>query len=345
MKTKSTLFVAACSMLAAVPVLAQPSAADADENGYYNGIERTTVSQITEDEGFAINLDGVADEDVWSRTQALECTKTLANWNTTPVENTWGYACTFKLLYDARTLYVFFDITDNTPNYYVEGYGATNMDNCEIFFYGDPETRALASETALSDRSMLSQIRIVHNAPKANYVTGGGLALSTVADNVVSGLYYGTAATEKGWAGEVAIPLDIIVTADFQDNVKEGGTILFDIQPANVTTSDAAAPRDIILAWSANDYDAWRNNARLGEITFGPMASSGIKAVEAAVDYTFAQGVLSMDVENGTPVSVLDLSGRTVANYVYDSAIDLSSLASGIYMVKAENAAAFKIVK
>ena len=345
MKAKRTFWASLLGVAMVTPTMAQPSAADADENGYYNGIERTTVPQITEDEGFAINLDGVADEDVWSRTQALECTKTLANWNTTPVENTWGYACTFKLLYDARTLYVFFDITDNTPNDYVEGYGATNMDNCEIFFYADPKQRALASETALADRSLLSQIRIINNPPKPNYVTGGGLALSTVAENVVSGLYYGTTTTDKGWAGEVAIPLDIVVTADFQDNVKEGGTILFDIQPANVTTSAADAPRDIILAWSANDYDAWRNNARLGEITFGPMAASGIQAVEAAVDYTFAQGILTMDVENGTPVSVLDLSGRTVGNFVYDSAIDLSSLASGIYMVKAENAAAFKIVK
>ena len=115
MKAKRTFWASLLGVAMVTPAMAQPSAADADENGYYNGIERTTVPQITEDEGFAINLDGVADEDVWSRTQALECTKTLANWNTTPVENTWGYACTFKLLYDARTLYVFFDITDNTP--------------------------------------------------------------------------------------------------------------------------------------------------------------------------------------------------------------------------------------
>ncbi len=348
MKTKSTLFVAACSMLAAVPVLAQSTATDADENGYYNGIEKTTVVQITDDEGFAIQLDGVADEAVWARAQELSCDKVQTDWGVAPVENIDNFTCKFKLLYDASSIYVYFTIADPnrvsidqfTPS------KSENCDNVELFFYPNITERQLVDGTVHDMRTTgLSQIRIARGAAD-NYVTGGGYALGLADKNVIAGLEYGIADDETtGWSAEVVIPWDAIINAENMENAQEGGQLMFDISAANAREIiEGDATRYMMIAWSINDFQGWKDNNRLGEITLGGPAS-GIKAVEAAVDYTFAQGVLSMDVENGTPVSVLDLSGRTVASYVYDSAIDLSSLASGIYMVKAENAAAFKIVK
>lgn len=336
MKAKVTFAALAGAALLACPAFGQ------EESTYW---DFPTAELYQTDE--RIVIDGVADEAVWATATEYKLENVLHNWGTSPVENTWGYAVSFKATYNDNYLFLFVSVTDDTYVPFADKMTAeTNIDNIELYFYPDPAGRSVNDETTVNDyrSSGLSQLR-VSIGNEDNRATGGGYVKQFVdaTTNYLTGYQYKTVQTDKGYDAEILLRWDNVISADFAGNLQPGGRIMFDVNAANCT--DYASGRVIMLGWSTNDFNDWKDNKRLGEIEFKGPAASGIKAVEAAVDYTFAQGVLSMDVENGTPVSVLDLSGRTVASYVYDSAIDLSSLASGIYMVKAENAAAFKIVK
>lgn len=349
MKTKNYFWAALCCVVSFVPVKAQSSGQDCDDDGYYNQIEKTDVYKITDDEGFSIVLDGVADE-IWNRVPALNCGKIQADWGVTPVANTDNFACSFKLLYDEGNLYIYFNVTDPTlfglSDYTPEK--PETIDNVELFFYPNVTERALVDGTVHDMRSAgLSQIRIALDAAE-NYVTGGGYAMSHKGEgaNSIDGLEFGTTRTETGWAAEVVIPWDVIVNEANIDNAREGGKLMFDISAANVRTEQGA--REIMMAWSMNDFQGWKDNGRLGEITLVGMAPSKIDAVELSeVDFTFNGVELNvLNIENGTNVSILDLSGRVIETYVYNGrALNLATLNSGMYLVQVENAAAFKIVK
>lgn len=340
MKTNVTFAaLVSAALLLGCPVFGQ-------EGVYYSGIQTAELYQTDE----WIEVDGYATEDVWSAatTKEYELKNVLHDWGVDPVENIWGYGATFKATYDDNYLYLFISVTDDTyvPYDADQMSGETNIDNIELFFYPDPETRSLDDETTVNDyRSKgLSQLRVsVGN--EENRATGGGYAMGFASNNELTGYEYKTVKTDKGYDAEVVIPWDAVISKEFMDNLQPGKKILFDVNAANCT--DYASNRVIILGWSTNDYQGWKDNKRFGEIMFMGTPSALLQVEQSKAEYTFDGTLLNLlNVKNGTNVSILDLSGRVVEMYMFNGqALNLSALNSGMYIVQAGGVRSFKIVK
>lgn len=333
MKKRSTLLTFA--MLFAIGF------AFAQEPYYY---DYKTMEVYSTDEW--IEPDGIENEAIWASTQEYTLGNTLADWGVDPVANTWGFEATFKAVYDKNYLYLFVKVKDNTyVPFDAQMSGETNIDNIELFFYPDPETRSLVDGTVHDFRNNgLSQLRVsVGNTE--NRATGGGNAMGHVLANKIVGYEYTTVRTTDGYNAEIVVPWDVVVPDKFEDNLEVGGKILFDINVANCTSY--TSNREIILGWSADDFQGWKDNCRFGEMTFMG-EPSGIKSIkDSDIKYTFSNGELQLfEIQENSNITVYDLSGRVVASSVFcGENIDLSNLASGIYLVQVENAGSFKIIK
>ena len=339
MKTKFTFAsLVSAALLLSCPVFGQ-------ENVYYPGIQTAEIYQTEE----WIEIDGLATEEEWSKAKEYTLGNVLHNWGVDPIENTWGYGATFKATYDENYLYLFIRVTDDTyvPFDEAQMTGETNIDNIELYFYPDPETRSVDDETTVNDyRSKgLSQLRIsVGN--EDNRATGGGYAMGFASNNELIGYEYKTVKTDKGYDAEVVLPWDVIISKDFIGNLQQGKKILFDVNAANCT--DYASGRVIILGWSTNDFQDWKDNKRFGEILFMGGAPAAISQVEQEkAEYTFDGNLLHLsNVADETEVSVFDLSGRVLSVYSFNGqAIDLSGLNAGVYIVRVDGMQSFKIVK
>lgn len=303
-----------------------------------------------------ITIDGI-EEDVWAGVAEQSITKVLRNPNEDPMPNTWGYAASYKALYDLRYMYLFIKVTDDTYIPWEQGKGDTSVDNIELFFYPNAGERdEVTGGTPIDARGRgLSQVRIsVGNT--VNRATGGGYAMGfktgTTEEPTLPEFEYVTVKTATGYNVEVVIPWDILLPGvnemteeEYEAIFTPGNKILFDLDAANCITSESN--RVIILGWSGEDFNAWKSNAMLGELVFSG-APSGIKSITTSnVKYAFNNGILSLNNVEGTPqVDVYDLFGRSVKSAVYSGAdIDLTSIASGVYIVNVAGAGSFKIVK
>jgi hypothetical protein len=346
---KNVLF----SILAAT-LLSLVSSVSAQEPYPYTDYRTLTIYSTTD----YITADGIDNEACWSAPGVSEqnIDRILHDWNVEPVVNTWGYAATFKAVYDDAFLYLFVKVTDDSDvSYNVElMQGNTAIDNIEIFFFPDPADRNLVDPTIPDRRqSGLSQIRAWRGNTN-NLFTGGGLAATfqldaetgRATDKVIPGYEYKSVNTATGYNMEIVIPWDIVIADQFVGHLEKGGSILFDVNPANVNAYDPGS-RDIILGWSTDDFHSWKANFKLGVLTFGGEYSNILSPNNSPVKYAFRNGQLQLSgVENNTGVSVFDLSGRQAKSLVYSGQnIDLNSLNKGVYIVSVEGLGNFKIVK
>jgi hypothetical protein len=294
-----------------------------------------------------IEVDGTDDEPSWSAPGVTEqaIDRILHDWGVDPVDNTWDYAATYKAVYDEHYLYLFVKVTDNTyvPYDTEQMRGETNIDNIEIFFFPDPEGRDLVDPVIPDARARgLSQLRVsVGNTD--NRATGGGAAMAHVVDNQITGYEYKTVQTATGYNAEIVVPWDIVVSEEYIDNLAVGGKILFDINPANCT--DYSSNRVIILGWSTDDYHAWKANFKLGVMEFGGIYTGINSPLTPNVKYTFREGQLHLSgINQSANIEIYDISGRKTISVTGDKA-NLSTLASGVYIVNVERLGNFKIVK
>ncbi|GHT76905.1 hypothetical protein FACS189463_2840 [Bacteroidia bacterium] len=307
--------------------------------------------------GEYITADGEETEAVWSAPGVTEqaIDRVLHDWNVEPVVNTWGYAATFKAVYDAAFLYLFVKVTDDSyiPYNATLQQGDTKIDNVELFFFPDPADRNLVDGNIPDRRQTgLSQIRAwVGN--ENNLFTGAGYAAGFRVDaegiangKVIPGFEYKTKQTAAGYNLEVVIPWDIVISDAFVSHLEEGGSILFDINPANVNAYNPG-DRDIILGWSTDDFHSWKANFKMGVLTFGGEYSSIISPNNKSVRYAMNNNELQLfGVENNTEVSVYDLSGRQAKTTLYAGEnINLNSLSKGVYVVSVKGIGNFKIIK
>lgn len=293
-----------------------------------------------------IEIDGVDDEACWATAAEQPIAKTLHDWGVDPVPNTWGFAATYKVVRDENYLYFFVKVKDNTYVPYDKDQmtGETNIDNIEFFFFPNPDDKDLVYGSTDARPRGHSQIRLsVGNTE--NRATGGGYAITNYAvNNAITGYEYTTVRTADGYNVEVVVPLDIVVEDKYMGNLEVGKKILFDINVANCT--DYTSNRVIILGWSGDDYHGWRWNAKLGDMVFKGETSSIQENSVSDINYIFNNGLLSLSNVESTKVDIYDIMGRLVKSTVYDgSVIDLSSAASGVYVVSVEGAASFKIIK
>jgi hypothetical protein len=307
---------------------------------YYEDYRTITVYSASE----FIETDGIDDEDCWNAPGVTEhaIDRILHNWNETPVNNSWGYAASYKAVYDENYLYLFVKLTDDSYVPYSEQMtGDTNIDNIEIFFFPDVEGRNMVDANAPDARpNGLSQLRVsVGNTD--NRATGGGRAMQSAQNNHISGYEYATIETATGYNAEIVIPWDIIVTDP--SYLETGKKILFDINPANCT--DYASGRVIILGWSTDDFNSWKHNYKLGEMVFGGVYSSIHSPQIADIRYTLREGKLQLSGLSGkTTIEIYDVSGRKSLS-VKENTVDLSTLVTGVYVVNVEGLGKFKIVK
>jgi hypothetical protein len=295
-----------------------------------------------------VTIDGLEDEAVWAAPEVAEnaIDRILHDWNVDPVVNTWGYAASFKAVYDNYNLYLFIKVTDNAyVPYDAQMTGETNIDNVELFFFPDPAGQDEFNGVDVPDARGrgLSQLRAsVGNGD--NRATGGGLAMGFAVDAQITGYQYKTVPTATGYNLEIAVPWDVVVPDEFVDNLETGGTILFDINPANCV--DYATGRVIILGWSTDDYHSWKANFKLGKLTFGGTYSGIISPKTVDFKYTFKDNLLQLVDVNNANVSVYDVSGCTVKKLAYTGqSINLENLVQGVYIVSVQGVGNFKIVK
>jgi hypothetical protein len=337
---------ASVMMLCAGAVFAQ------GEPQFYENQRKLTVYTKSVAENFKDNIviDGLENDDSWAGAGVSENSidRILHDWGMDPVVNTWGYAATFKAVYDYLYLYLFVKVTDNEYVPYNATKDDITVDNVEMFFYPDPAERDMVDETVVtqSTRPNLSQLRAtVGNT--GNRATGTGLVAGQIKDNKLTGYEYKSVQTPAGYNLEIKVPLDFVIPEQYIYDLNDGLKILFDINPANVITG--SADRKIILGWSTDDYHSWKANFKMGELTFGGVyTGSSIGTLRASsVKYAFKDGGLQLfDAESGMSVSVYDLSGRKVASALYEGqAISLAQLASGVYVVDVKGVGNFKIVK
>lgn len=335
MKKRFTFFTMAISMLA----VGNFSFAQ----DYYEDIKTMNIYS-TED---WINIDGVDDEPCWSATEVTENALgiVLHNPGIEPTPNTWGYAATYKAVYDANYVYFFIKVKDNTyvPYDVDKMTGETNVDNLEIFFFPDPNDRDELNVNIDARSRGLSQLRAsVGN--EDNRATGGGFAAGSIVNYKITGYEYKTRKTDDGYDIEMIIPWSVVIPEQFRGNLEEGKKIMFDINAANCV--DYTSTRVIIIGWSGDDYNNWKYNPKMGEMVFkGPLSSSSIREDEMSkVDYSFVNGLLSLQNANNTKVAIYDISGKLVHSLVYTQPIDLSYLESGLYIVNIGGTRSIKIV-
>jgi hypothetical protein len=222
--------------------------------------------------------------------------------------------------------------------------GEYKIDNVELFFYPDPATKDLFDGLNVPDARNrgLSQLRVsVGN--NDNRATGAGLVAGYIVNNQITGYQYATAQTANGYNLEIAVPWDVVVPDEFADNLEKGGKILFDINAANCI--DYSSDRVIMLGWSTDDVHAWKANFKMGEITFGG-ATSAINVQKApAFKHALIGGQLQLSgVDENAVVSIYDISGREALSAT-GASVNLSDLASGVYVVEVKGIGNFKIVK
>ena len=79
----------------------------------------------------------------------------------------------------------------------------------------------------------------------------------------------------------------------------------------------------------------------------GPLGgSTAIAQTEISnVNYTFVNGVLSLQNADNLKVDICDIAGKTVKSLTYTQAVDLSDLQSGVYIVNVAGRTSIKIIK
>ncbi|MDR2626902.1 MAG: T9SS type A sorting domain-containing protein [Dysgonamonadaceae bacterium] len=334
---KNLLFGMLASMM-----LASATVTFAQDPYYYEDYKTIKVYSTVPDE--YIEIDGVDNEPSWSAPGVTEhaIDRILHNWGETPVDNSWGYAASYKAVYDENYLYLFVKVSDDSYVPYSEQMTSdTNIDNIEIFFFPDVEGRDMVDASAPDARPKgLSQLRVsVGNTE--NRATGGGRAMQSAQNGQITGYEYTTVETATGYHVEIVVPWDILV--DNPSYLETGTKILFDINPANCI--DYASGRVIILGWSTDDFNSWKYNYKLGEMEFGGVYSSIHTPQLANIRYTLRDGQLQLSGLNGkTAIEIYDVSGRKALS-VKGNTADISALATGVYVVNVQGLGKFKIVK
>ncbi|MDR1810004.1 MAG: T9SS type A sorting domain-containing protein [Prevotella sp.] len=294
-------------------------------------------------------IDGLADEALWTAPGVVSnpIDRIITNWGAEgSVENTWGYAATFKATYDYYNLYLLIQVTDGTyvPYDAAQMGGEYKIDNIELFFYPDPATKDLFDGATIPDARNrgLSQLRAsVGN--NDNRATGAGLVAGYIVENKITGYEYKTAQTAEGYNIEIVVPWDVVIPDEFVDNLDTGGTILFDINAANCT--DYASDRVIMMGWSTNDVHAWKANFKMGELTFGGTYSAINTSKAPALKHALLGDRLQLSgVNSNAAVSIYDISGRKVLSAT-GASVNLAGLTSGVYVVDVKGNGNFKIIK
>lgn len=337
MRKKFTILAFAVSMLTAGNLFAQD---------YYEHIKTMNIYSTDE----FIEIDGVANESCWSAAEVTENAIDVIthDWGVEPVPNIWGYEASFKAVYDKRYVYFFIKIKDNTYIPYDEALkkSDTGVDNIELFFFPDPEGRDEYHSSIDARGRGHSQLRMSVGS-EDNRATGGGYAGGRIVNNKLTGYEYKTVRTAEGYNIEGIVPWSEVIPEGYEGNLEVGKKILFDINAANCTDYDSNT-RVVILGWSGEDHNAWRWNAELGEMLFmGPLGgSTAIAQTEISnVNYTFVNGVLSLQNADNLKVDICDIAGKTVKSLTYTQAVDLSDLQSGVYIVNVAGRTSIKIIK
>ncbi len=271
------------------------------------------VFRLSDEQFNSLTIDGKADEAFWAGCKAEPCGIVLADPGQDPV-NPNGYAATWKAAYDEYNMYLFVDVTDNTPAWFNGEVGTTAADNIELFFSQD-ERQALG-QTEIRDNKG-SQLRVHPNYSVANFVSGGRFAGGLITDGLLSGCEYATSTTDKGYSVEIIVPWDGVIDASVLD-IAEGKEVMFDINPANV--EEVGGSRVCILGWSTTDYNAWKYNNEYGTLKLMGDLNAGVSDIEIA--------------NENVPAEYFTVDGRRVAD----------AAAPGLYIVRQGNKAS-KVVR
>lgn len=325
-----------CTFFALATMLSMSNFTFAQEAYMYEDYKTLDVYKTTED----ITIDGYANEAIWSDPNVVEML--LDRRQGTEPET--GYEAKFKMIYDDVYFYFFFTVKDPTPVLCDATHlGGNIVDNIELYFSTRPNRVLVDNNNITAMTSPDSQLRISVGS-ETNYASGVGYANGLITNARLSGFEYKTVRTADGYNIEVMLANDAVIPDAYASIFAEGGKMFFDVSGGDF--SDFSV-KQLATMWSGEDIFAWRRNAMYGEITLMG-APSGIKSITASnVKYAFNNGILSLSNVEGAPqVNIYDLFGRSVKSLTYSgNDIDLTSAASGVYVVNVAGAGNFKIIK
>ncbi|MDD6209125.1 MAG: sugar-binding protein [Bacteroidales bacterium] len=294
--------------------------------------ERNQMKAYKVDDASSLVIDGVDNEAFWAAPEVEWQEVKTSIFDVAPAGPS-DYSLSFKAVYDADFLYLFFRVKDDVIWTWAEHSGDFyNADNIELFF--NPSGIHPSVEAPDWDANRDSQLRI--NIGSDNMATGGGFAATMAVDNEISGFEYTHKVTDGGYDVEVVLPWAAVMPEEYLDMVAEGEIIGFDVNGAD---ADDEAGRTKGLSWSADWTDNWRWSAKFGDMTFmGLITPTSVEeSTKEEISYTLVNGQLALNnLGENAIVRVCTTLGQVVTDFVAsDNAyIDLTSFESNIFVVQ-----------
>jgi hypothetical protein len=274
-------------------------------------------------------VDGVVDGDVWGADNYLE-QLTFKDGATIDASSK------FQILHTEDALAVAVVVADATPHNESAISNTYERDCIELFLHMSSEDVDDGTYGTYQDWTW--QIRYQRDGDDGPF-TDGNRNDALIAD---ADFAWEVVTDDAGWVLETVLPIDLLVNgyADW-----DGENFKFDIQTADNTTG-AAGGRTGQLFWNDNSDDQWRDTKRFAAMVLSDEMLSGIQSVQNQIgSVTVVNDQLQFRNVEGN-VSVYSISGALVKKAVIDmnGSMDISSLKSGIYIVKSDKLTA-KIIK
>jgi hypothetical protein len=271
-------------------------------------------------------VDGVADDqDPWQENLWTDQALNSAGTSTTDASSM------FQLLHDGETIALGVKVTDATPNNGGDIGNTYERDCVETFFHMSLVDADDGTYGVYQDWTW--QYRIQRDGDDGAFVDG----------KTSDDFEWAVTTDDAGYTVEVTYPIATLVSgyADW-----DGENFKFDIQTADNTTG-AGGGRTQQMFWNNNTDDQWRDTKVFGPAMLSEtMVGVGVQNIENAVGSVWVSNdVLNFDNVEGN-VSIYSISGALVkkANIDRNGTMDISSLKSGIYIVKSDKLTA-KILK
>ena len=232
-----------------------------------------------------------------------------------------GAESRFKILHDDNNIYVAVEVIDNTPN---NSHATEYQNDCvELFFHMSDDISVTDYGTSTS-QSRFQRVEEVHG------FTGGDAGVSVESFLAYAGFDYKSVSDNDGYVVEVVLPIDLLDEGELFN----GTDLYFEIGTADNTGDEVA----LYLFWQDNSDNEWQDVS-----TFSPLELSQ-EEINLAIE--------PVEVENGSvivvhnmlnfrnvegAVNIYNITGVLIKKDVIkrNGSIDISTLNSGIYVVKA----------
>ncbi len=278
--------------------------------------------------GTVMTMDGVADEACYSAEQSTTAFNVTGSTGADA-----DFTGTFKVCYNLERLYICWTILDDYACE-IPSTGTANpwtWDNVEVFLSLDTVGTTVAYDTNTIqlrfNRGILDSAQTPGRADQSEY-----------AGNV----YYEN--TANGWILEVGIPWTAVLSdAQLPEDFEAYVTTVsgFDISCADNDT-DGPDQRDCQTAWDDDDPAmpdatedlAWNNRTMFGIMTFGPIGIHDNPVETIGLRPNPAADIITLDLNEMTNVEIYNIAGVKVSETFTKDIVNVSDLASGMYMIR-----------